>query len=59
MSVFGKFTVEISDDARYEKGKTYDLALSSAVVPDPSSVMTGTVSPAPVDVTATELSQAS
>ena len=42
MSVYGKLTVEISDDPRYEKGKSYDLVLSTGVTPDPASVVVAT-----------------
>ena len=42
MSVYGKYSVEISDDPRYERGKTYDLVLSTGVTPDPSTVVTAT-----------------
>ena len=43
MSVYGKFTPEISDDPRYEKGKTYDLVLSQSLTPDPSRVVVATI----------------
>ena len=46
MSVYGKLTVEISDDPRYEKGKTYDLVLNTSVTPDPSQVVVATIPPA-------------
>ena len=49
MSVYGKLTVEISDDNRYEKGKTYDLVLNTSVTPDPSQVVVATI---PAEVTA-------
>ena len=45
MSVYGKFTPEISDDPRYEKGKTYDLVLSTGVTPDPATVVVASVDP--------------
>lgn len=45
MSVYGKFTPEISDDPRYEKGKVYDLVLSTGVTPDPASVVVATTDP--------------
>ena len=50
MSVYGKLTVEISDDTRYEKGKTYDLVLNTNLTPDPSQVVVATIpaeAPAP------------
>ena len=50
MSVYGKLTVEISDDPRYEKGKTYDLVLNTNLTPDPSQVVVATIpaeAPAP------------
>lgn len=43
MSVYGKLTVEISDDTRYEKGKTYDLVLNTNLTPDPSQVVVATI----------------
>lgn len=46
VSVYGKLTVEISDDPRYEKGKAYDLVLSTGVTPDPASVVVATTDPA-------------
>lgn len=48
MSVYGRYTVEISDDPRYERGKTYDLVLTTGVTPDPSSVVSATVNDAAV-----------
>jgi len=45
VSVYGKFTPEISDDPRYEKGKTYDLVLSTGVTPDPATVVVASVDP--------------
>ena len=55
MSVYGKFTPEISDDPRYEKGKTYDLVLSTGVTPDPATVVVASVDPStnPIDVATT------
>lgn len=47
MSVYGRYSVEISDDPRYEKGKVYDLVLSTGVTPDPSTVVTATVNDSP------------
>jgi hypothetical protein len=48
VSVYGRYTVEISDDPRYERGKTYDLVLTTGVTPDPSSVVSATVNDAAV-----------
>ena len=45
MSVYGKLTVEISDDVRYEKGKTYDLVLNTSSTPDPTNVVVATIPP--------------
>lgn len=42
MSVYGKYTVVISDDPRYEKGKVYDLVLDTSVTPDPTDVVVAT-----------------
>jgi len=55
VSVYGKFTPEISDDPRYEKGKTYDLVLSTGVTPDPATVVVASVDPStnPIDVATT------
>lgn len=53
MSVYGKFTVAISDDTRYVTGQTYDLVLSTVQTPDPSTVITAadtTSPPAPAEV---------
>lgn len=59
MSVYGKLTVAISDDARYEKGKTYDLVLDTGLTPDPTSIVVATIpSEAPV-VPTTATDQAS
>lgn len=53
MSVYGKFTPEISDDPRYEKGKPYDLVLSTGVTPDPASVVVATTESGTNPVTTT------
>jgi hypothetical protein len=42
VSVYGKYTVVISDDPRYEKGKVYDLVLDTSVTPDPTDVVVAT-----------------
>lgn len=53
VSVYGKLTVEISDDPRYEKGKAYDLVLSTGVTPDPASVVVATTTSGTDPVTTT------
>lgn len=54
MSVYGRYTVEISDDPRYERGKTYDLVLTTGVTPDPSTVVTATANDSPSSVPPTD-----
>ena len=56
MSVYGKFTVAISDDTRYVTGQTYDLVLSTVQTPAPSTVITAadTTKALPNDETAAE-----
>ena len=43
MTLAGKVTVIVSDDERYEAGKTYDVILSTGATPDPSQLVTGSL----------------
>ena len=46
MTVLGKITVVLSDDPRYEAGKSYDVLLSTPQTPAPAEPLTGTMDPA-------------
>ena len=56
MTILGKITVTLSDDPRYENGKTYDVLLSTPQTPAPAELVTGNVDdvPAPSEPVATE-----
>lgn len=43
MTVLGKITVVLSDDLRYEAGKSYDVLLSTPQTPAPAEPLTGTM----------------
>ncbi len=43
MTILGKITVTLSDDPRYENGKTYDVLLSTPQTPAPAELVTGSV----------------
>ena len=43
MTVLGKITVVLSDDPRYEAGKSYDVLLSTPQTPAPAAPLTGTM----------------
>ena len=43
MTILGKITVTLSDDPRYETGKTYDVLLSTPQTPAPAELVTGSV----------------
>ena len=47
MTVLGKITVVLSDDPRYEAGKSYDVLLSTPQTPAPAEPLTGTMDEVP------------
>ncbi|MGD0020585.1 MAG: hypothetical protein ABSD62_15195 [Candidatus Limnocylindrales bacterium] len=43
MTVLGKITVKLSDDARYVAGQTYDVVLDTPIMPDPANLVLGSI----------------
>ena len=54
MTVLGKITVTLSDDARYEAGKSYDVLLSAPQTPAPAEPLTGTMDAAAAEAEPTD-----
>jgi hypothetical protein len=45
VTLLGKITVTLSDDARYAAGSTYDVVLTTPQTPDPATLVDGTITP--------------
>jgi len=43
VTLLGKITVVLSDDPRYEAGKSYDVVLTTPQTPNPAELVTGSV----------------
>jgi hypothetical protein len=55
VTVLGRFSVVISNDPRYEDGKTYDLVLDTGITPEPATVIPATIPAAPNATSSSEV----
>lgn len=53
MTILGRITVTLSDDARYVAGRSYDVVLTTPQTPDPATLVTGSVDAPPAAEQAT------
>lgn len=58
MTILGKITVTLSDDPRYENGKSYDVLLSTPQTPAPAELVTGSVDEVPATTEAVTAEEA-